>query len=471
MESLFFFDDWLLDVRQGLDRKMGQPQYVKPIYPKGHPVLTAARLKSVHFNESIGRYVAYVDCLVPEGQRRFMSRVESDDPLEWPLPRVSEGSGPLWQRTENVILDQNGEGVWPSDYTFLAGTPLADRGYVATVTQFKDERQQYFAFSQDGINFDVWHEKPWRPYLSDTANPVVWDPFRERYLVGYRPWFVDRRVSMGTTTDFEQVHDLGVVLQPDSRDPPGTEFYGMGFHLQDDVFIGLLHVYSTEPTEHKRVKMEGCVEVHLAYSYDGDHWYRPFREPLLARREPGQPAGGSIYAGLCGLSVVRSTEKRELIFAGGSMGDHDISDTELEDIGISSRNSWGQMIYDMRPDGCVYLKTRARWGHIRTRALLIEGDELTMNVRTLPTGHVRVQALDPNSYEPIPGFTLDECVPVTGDHLAAPVRWRERELGALMGKPVLLEVQVREGELYAMRFNYRPYYAAYKEGQETPERI
>ena len=470
MQSLYFFDDWLLDVREGLDRKMGQPRTLKKIYPEGHPILSAARLLTIHRYEKNGRYAAYVDCHGSEGHRRFLVRVETDDPFEWPLPQVSEGPGQLWRRTKDVVLTQDGEAMWPSTYCILAGTPQEDRGYyVATVTQYKDEKKQFFAFSDDGIHYHVKDDKPWRPYMSDTSNPVVWDPFRERYLIGYRPWLVDRRVAMGTTTDFAQVHDLGVVLQPDSLDPPGTEFYGLSFRLYDDIFIGTLSVYSTEPSECSRIKWEGCVETHLAYSYDGDHWYRPFREPFLARREPGEGGGGSIYAGLSG---VRTADGRELILAMGSLGDHN---AYRESIGVDLYEQgtwWSQLLYDLRPDGCVYLKTRARWGHIRTRALLVEGDDLTLNIRTLPTGEVRVQALDPESYEPIPGYTLEECVPVTGDHLAAPVRWQERNgLGGLNGKPVLLEVRVREGELYAMRFNYRPYYAAYKEGQEPPKRI
>ena len=31
MDTLFFFDDWLLHAREGLDRKQGQPQPVKEI--------------------------------------------------------------------------------------------------------------------------------------------------------------------------------------------------------------------------------------------------------------------------------------------------------------------------------------------------------------------------------------------------------------------------------------------------------
>ena len=37
MNSLFFFDDWQLHAREGLDRKLGRPQPVKEIDLGKHP--------------------------------------------------------------------------------------------------------------------------------------------------------------------------------------------------------------------------------------------------------------------------------------------------------------------------------------------------------------------------------------------------------------------------------------------------
>ena len=39
MNSLFFFDDWMLFAREGLDRKQGRPQWVKEIVWDSHPDL------------------------------------------------------------------------------------------------------------------------------------------------------------------------------------------------------------------------------------------------------------------------------------------------------------------------------------------------------------------------------------------------------------------------------------------------
>jgi hypothetical protein len=84
-----------------------------------------------------------------------------------------------------------------------------------------------------------------------------------------------------------------------------------------------------------------------------------------------------------------------------------------------------------------------------------QGGPLRINARTTPSGHVRVVVLDTH-FEALPNYTIEDAIPITGDHVSAEVRWRERrDLDELAGKPVILEVQVREGELYSLRFEYR----------------
>ena len=90
-----------------------------------------------------------------------------------------------------------------------------------------------------------------------------------------------------------------------------------------------------------------------------------------------------------------------------------------------------------------------------------QGGDLTVNVRTAPSGHVKVAVLD-TTFDPLPNYTIDDAVPITGDELFGKVRRREREnLDELRGKSVILEVQVREGELYALRSPYQVHLGEY----------
>ena len=84
-----------------------------------------------------------------------------------------------------------------------------------------------------------------------------------------------------------------------------------------------------------------------------------------------------------------------------------------------------------------------------------QGGDLTINARTTPSGYVKVAVLDTN-FKPLPNYTREDSIPIVGDELFAKAQWRQRKnLDELKGKPVILEVQVREGELYALRFSYR----------------
>ena len=58
--------------------------------------------------------------------------------------------------------------------------------------------------------------------------------------------------------------------------------------------------------------------------------------------------------------------------------------------------------------------------------------------------------------KPIPNYTLEDAIPITGNELFGKVRWSNRNnLDELKGKSIMLQVHVRDGELYAMRFQYQ----------------
>ena len=86
---------------------------------------------------------------------------------------------------------------------------------------------------------------------------------------------------------------------------------------------------------------------------------------------------------------------------------------------------------------------------------------MTINVRTTPTGYVKVVVLDGTLNadtfgKPLPNYTLEDAIPVAGDELFGKVRWRNRNnLDELKGKSIMLQIHVREGELYALRFLYQ----------------
>jgi hypothetical protein len=74
--------------------------------------------------------------------------------------------------------------------------------------------------------------------------------------------------------------------------------------------------------------------------------------------------------------------------------------------------------------------------------------QLLLNVSTSVAGSVRCELQTPDG-TPIPGFTL-----VYGDGIELPVSWRggQTELKELAGRPLRLKLELKDADLYAIRF-------------------
>jgi len=105
----------------------------------------------------------------------------------------------------------------------------------------------------------------------------------------------------------------------------------------------------------------------------------------------------------------------------------------------------------LRRDGYLSLDAGHGPGWIQTRPLCFEGNRLVVNVRA-PQGELKAELVD-DSGRPVSGFALADCVPVGGDGVELPVRWKGgRDLKELAGKPVRVRFQLTDASLYSFRF-------------------
>ncbi len=457
MKELFFFDDWMLRESRGLDRKYGRPGQIKEVIIKKHPELELIRgATKIYYDGDVSKYVTYMDCTQKSDKTRFLVRIESEDPGDWPELQFASGGEPMWKRVKNgsVIMDQYGNPLSCFNMLSLKDTPLAKKGYFINFYRYQNSNGRHNAaigFSRDGVHIDVDDKTSWIPYFSDTTNPAYYDPGTGQFIIYCRPGFVDRRVAIVTSADLRTFSEPIVVIQPDSEDPVGREFYGMeAVSVGDGMHIGILSIYDTEPTEKAWPKMQGVSNTYLAYGHNAYNWYRGSREPFLARTGAGTPFGGQVY---CGPPILFPDNTWNFGVMGSAV-EHGVA--VEKDVPPEWKQTWKTYQYRLRLDGFAYLRTRARLGMIQTKAVIPDGGEMTVNARTAISGHVKVAALDEKTLEPIENFTLDDSVPVKGDELFGKVCWRNRDnLDELKGRPVIFEVRLKEGELYALRFSYR----------------
>lgn len=312
------------------------------------------------------------------------------------------------------------------------------------------------------MHYHLEYDRPWQPSLSDTWCGWVWNQRGGFYQIITRPVHVDRRIASVTTSDWQHFSAPQTLLQPDALDLPGSEFYSMPVIPYEDLFIGMVHVMNPGTFEERRVKMGGRVQTQLTYSYNGFNWYRTLREPFIPTRDYGLLGGGQIY----GMEMLRTRDHRLLIFSSASLGEH-AAYPDMQRAGLDMRGFFGMTLHELRLDGFCSLKTWGKDGLLRTKTLIPQSGELRLNLRTTKHTALRVQVLEGESGQPLPGYTLEEAVPISGDHLFAEARWQTRQdLSELVGKPVRIEVAMREAELFAIRMDCQVYI-----GTETTARV
>jgi hypothetical protein len=78
--------------------------------------------------------------------------------------------------------------------------------------------------------------------------------------------------------------------------------------------------------------------------------------------------------------------------------------------------------------------------------------KLIINYATSASGSVRCEIQDAEG-NPIPGFAMDECDEIYGDHIERVVTWNGKaELKDLVGTPIRLRFEMSDADLYSIRF-------------------
>jgi hypothetical protein len=89
-----------------------------------------------------------------------------------------------------------------------------------------------------------------------------------------------------------------------------------------------------------------------------------------------------------------------------------------------------------------------------TKPLTFTGNRLRLNVDTDAAGCAQVGFLDERG-QPIPGYSVQDCVYVNGDAVDYAVEWLEKgqDVSSLAGKTVRVSFELHGAKLYAMQFH------------------
>lgn len=443
-----FVDHHLLDVLRGTSLRLHSPNRMpKPSSPFTGVFMTVIKDGDLYRGYSRQYKPGFQGKRVDGNEGECTCYFESRDGIEWEAPNLGLVPEDAHGYMPNAILSES-----PFSHNF---SPFLDaRPDVPEQERFKAlagvRKSGLYAFaSANGIQWRKLQDRPVLEYCRelhsnnafDCQNLAFWSEEEGCYLSFFRSLSTVhqgiRTIRRARSPDFLNWEDESATFEPANL--PEEQLYTNQTHP----YFRAPHLYIALPTrftlgyvrgvahyrdeEPERLANIGSTDVQFMTLRAGNNGYdRTFKETFL---RPGvDPAGWENRANFLALNVV-PTGPAEM-----SMYNRD-----------GSR-------YVLRTDGFASVNAPYEEGEMVTKPLIFEGDELLLNVSTSIRGGVRVE-LQNSDGESLPGFALDNCVPIIDDCVEHVVHWREgNSVGRYAGQPIRLRFVMSDSDLFSLRF-------------------
>ncbi|MEZ6060625.1 MAG: hypothetical protein R3C19_09705 [Planctomycetaceae bacterium] len=223
-----------------------------------------------------------------------------------------------------------------------------------------------------------------------------------------------------------------------------ADIYNIGIFNYEGIYIGLPAVYHA--TGKHENNTDGFHLIQLACSRDLRQWQRlGDRRPFIGP----SPVGPDVW------------DRTQLLPPSSPV----LRDDELwfYYTGIKYRakpqdgdeKSGAVCLAVLRRDGFVSLDAGRDGGELVTRPLHVPNTQncrLVLNAQVADDGEITVAVLGPDD-TPLPGFSFDDCLPLTGDDTDLVAAWKSAtDLGRLPNQPLRLQFRLKNASLYSFRF-------------------
>lgn len=380
---------------------------------------------------------------------------ESDDGINWTKPDLGlfEVQG---TKQNNVILARHPACI---NFTpFLDANPdaPADQRYKALGGQSSYDDPNdcglYAFVSPDGVHWRQLRDKMVvtrdnkKRHAFDSQNVSFWSKSEGCYVCYFRIWEDNIRwIARTTSKDFVN-WTPSVVLTLDGK--PRQQLYTS----QLAPYVRAPHIYIGLPTRFMRNRaalgadqmealgtpkayLKDCTDITLISTRGGLTLKRTFLEAFI---RPGlDPHNWTSRANYAACGILQT-------------GEAELSLYVLHNNGYPSAYI---RRYTLRPDGFASVNAPFAGGEMTTKPIRFSGNRLSINYSTSAAGGLRVEIQDAEG-RPIPGFTLDDCPEIIGDHIERIVSWKNgSDVGRLAGKTIRLRFLLKDADLYAFRFS------------------
>ena len=322
----------------------------------------------------------------------------------------------------------------PAYYSFFEFPENKEFKYGAFfINKYPRPRQTYLFGSMDGVIWNVIEHK--QQIIIDESNWPLYDPFQDRYLAYLRLWDPPQKSSTGwrkvlLSESYEKNGELfwtdkELVFQTNENDPAGADIYNMLVFAYAGKYIGLPNIYNRRMSDVEPDLLE-TLTVELAFSHDGYKWKRISQGNQFLPKGSGR----SWDSGMTGIQDPPAIINNRLLFYySGENRRHD-EGTNIPDY-VSEIGS-----ATLRIDGFVSLDAGPEGGTVVTAPLFPQGKYLYLNADA-SEGEIRVEVLQDGhsvelkkahaGQETFGLFSMDKCIPITGDSIAHNVKWEHGE--------------------------------------------
>jgi hypothetical protein len=364
---------------------------------------------------------------------------ESEDAINWTLPRLGiYDDHPTFPHGNVVLMNEflvnhnftpfidTRPGVPAAErYKALGGLAYQPHKDHLEVRQRRGPGGLKAFVSPDGVHWKKLKEEPvipeaWGKYF-DSQNYAFWSESEQAYVCYFRRFIKGYRgIARTTSKDFlswTPFVQMEANLPNEHLYTPCTQPY-----------YRAPHIYIALPTRFM-ANRGSATDILLMSTRGGARFDREFTESFI---RPGVGSGG--WANRANYAAI---------------GIHQTGPAEISLFLTGGRR------YTLRIDGFVSVSAPLAGGELVTKPLKFTGEELEINYSTSAAGEVLVELQDADG-NAIPGFTLDDCKPIYGDHIARVVEWKSgSDVSSLAGKPLRLRFQMCDADLYSLRFKQR----------------
>ncbi|MCX7705094.1 MAG: hypothetical protein N2115_02395 [bacterium] len=417
----------------------------------------------------------------------YSAYAESTDGINWKKPDLKITAQDIWPGNNLLALPGAVQGV-------VRGLPGSKYKYYAIVIQISkpepgitdkggaiDERGTILFGSNDGLQWQrikkivqhgdcgcIFTDFPSHRYLMFQKVGLMHSMFTRRSFIGLESRDCENWTGYEGALKWNECfvaddYDDFIARQ---RGFMITDFYGITLHRTGNLYIAVQNVFCIGLPLRNNFGQNpsGFSHFRLAYSHNGFNWRYPAGRPIFL--ELGKP--GDFDSGfMCpGLNILEKDED-VLLYYSGTPFMHgwciDINFSFRKDITLEEQdNSYFIGLAKIKKDryASLYATHRGRFSidpdatGVEPLSVNPEKPELYVNCNC-PNGYVKIAIMDNATKKPVPGFDFDDCIPITGDCIKAPVVFRKKKISDIpVNKPLYLSFELYRGEIFSFEWGY-----------------